>query len=54
LARAVPILTARGVHVDDAARQHILSCSDMATLDLWFNRAIHATSLSEVLAPVSQ
>ncbi len=48
------LLTARGVHVDDAARQLILSCSDVATLDLWFNRAIHATSLSEVLAPPSQ
>jgi len=48
------LLTARGVHVDEAARQHILSCSDVATLDRWFNRAIHATSLSEVLAPPSQ
>jgi len=48
------LLTARDVHVDDAARQLILSCSDAATLDLWFNRAIHATSLPEVLAPVSQ
>jgi predicted transposase YdaD len=48
------LLTARGLHVDDASRQHILSCSDVATLDLWFDRALHATSLSEVLAPVSQ
>jgi hypothetical protein len=48
------LLTARDVHVDDAARQLILSCSDVATLDLWFDRAIHATSLSEVLAPPSQ
>ncbi|HEX8819812.1 MAG TPA: Yae1 family protein [Archangium sp.] len=47
------LLTARGVHVDDASRQHILSCSDAALLDLWFDRAIHATSLSEVLAPLS-
>ncbi|WP_309893592.1 hypothetical protein [Archangium sp.] len=45
------ILTGRGLHVDDASRQLILSCSDVATLDLWFDRAIHATSLSEVLAP---
>ena len=47
------LLTARGVHVDDASHQHILSCSDVATVDLWFDRAIHATSLSEVLAPLS-
>jgi len=48
------LLTARGLHVDEASRQLILSCSDVATLDRWFNRAIHATSLSEVLAPLSQ
>jgi hypothetical protein len=48
------LLTVRGVHVDDASRQRILSCTDAALLDLWFDRAIHATSLSEVLAPPSQ
>jgi predicted transposase YdaD len=48
------LLTGRGLHVDEASRQLILSCSDVATLDLWFDRAIHATSLSEVLAPPSQ
>jgi hypothetical protein len=48
------LLTGRGLHVDEASRQHILSCSDVATLDLWFDRAIHATSLSEVLTPPTQ
>jgi len=48
------LLTARGLHVDEASRQLILSCSDVATLDRWIDRAIHATSLSEVLAPPSQ
>jgi predicted transposase YdaD len=48
------LLTVRGLHVDDASRQHILSCSDLATLELWFARALHASSLSEVLAPLSQ
>jgi hypothetical protein len=48
------LLTARGVHVDDTSRQHILSCSDEDTLDRWLDRAIHATSISEVLAPLSQ
>jgi len=48
------LLAARGLHVDDASRQHVLSCSDVGTLDLWFDRAVHATSLSEVLAPPSQ
>ncbi len=48
------LLTGRGLHVDEVSRQLILSCSDVATLDLWIDRAIHATSLSEVLAPPSQ
>jgi hypothetical protein len=43
------ILAERGVSVDNKARQRILSCTDMATLDLWFKRAITATHVSEVL-----
>jgi predicted transposase YdaD len=46
------LLTARGLHVDPAARQRILSCSDVTTLDRWLDRALHATSLSEVLDDV--
>jgi predicted transposase YdaD len=42
-------LAARGVHVDEAARQHILTCTDVATLDRWFDRSLNATTLSEVL-----
>jgi flagellar biosynthesis/type III secretory pathway protein FliH len=45
----VRILTARGVQADEAARQRILSCSDLATLDRWFDRALNATALSDVL-----
>jgi hypothetical protein len=47
-------LTARGVHLDDAARQRILSCSDVATLDRWFDRSLHASSLSDVLDDLAQ
>ncbi|WNG33670.1 Rpn family recombination-promoting nuclease/putative transposase [Archangium minus] len=43
------ILTRRGVHVDEGARQRILDCTDMDTLDSWFDRALQATTLSEVL-----
>jgi predicted transposase YdaD len=43
------ILTRRGVHVDESSRQHILSCTDGETLDRWFDRALNATTLSEVL-----
>ena len=48
------ILTARGVHVDEAARQRILACTDVATLDRWFDRALNATTLSEVLDDLAQ
>ena len=48
------ILSARGVPVDDASRQRIMSCRDIATLDLWFSRALKATHLSEVLEELTQ
>jgi predicted transposase YdaD len=48
------ILTARGVHVADEARQRILSCTDIATLDRWFDRALNARTLSDVLDDLAQ
>ncbi|MBZ4423274.1 Rpn family recombination-promoting nuclease/putative transposase [Myxococcus sp. RHSTA-1-4] len=48
------ILAARGVHVDETARQRILSCSDMATLDRWFNTSLNATTLSAVFDDLAQ
>jgi predicted transposase YdaD len=44
------ILAVRGIHVDEAARQRILDCTEVETLDHWFDRALQATTLSEVLA----
>jgi hypothetical protein len=43
------ILAARGVHVGDEAQQRILACTDVSTLDRWFDRALNATTLSDVL-----
>ena len=43
------ILAARGVHVGDEAQQRMLECTDLATLDRWFDRALNATTLSDVL-----
>lgn len=43
------ILTARGVRVDEQARQRILNCTDVATLDRWFDKSLNATSLADVL-----
>jgi putative YhgA-like transposase len=48
------ILTARGVHADEASRQRILSCTDEATLDRWFDRALNATTLRDVLDDLAQ
>jgi len=48
------LLTARGVPVDEAARQRILSCSDLDTLDRWFDRALNATTLRDVLDDLAQ
>ena len=47
-------LTTRGVQLDEAARQRILSCSDVATLDRWFDRSLTASSLSDVLDDLAQ
>jgi hypothetical protein len=43
------LLAARGVSVQEEARQRILACTDLALLDRWFDRALNATSLSAVL-----
>jgi predicted transposase YdaD len=43
------VLTARGISVDNTARQHILSCRDLNTLDRWFDQALSATSLADLL-----
>ncbi|WP_375768660.1 Rpn family recombination-promoting nuclease/putative transposase [Archangium gephyra] len=48
------ILDARGVHVGDEARQRILSCRDLVTLDRWFDRALKASTLSYVLGDLAQ
>ncbi|HEY0096562.1 MAG TPA: Rpn family recombination-promoting nuclease/putative transposase, partial [Archangium sp.] len=44
------ILAARGVHVPAEARQRILTCTDLATLDRWFDQALTASTLADVLA----
>ncbi|HZH74594.1 MAG TPA: Rpn family recombination-promoting nuclease/putative transposase [Archangium sp.] len=55
LAEAVlRILAARGVNVADEVRQRILSCTDMTTLDRWFERALNARTLSDVLDEPAQ
>jgi hypothetical protein len=48
-AALLKLLAARGVDVDDSARERIATCRDVATLDLWFERALVATRLADVL-----
>jgi hypothetical protein len=48
------ILAVRGVNVADEVRHRILSCTDMATLDRWFDRALDARTLSDVLDEPAQ
>ncbi|EPX60723.1 hypothetical protein D187_001372 [Cystobacter fuscus DSM 2262] len=48
------VLATRGLYVDEAARQRILTCMELATLDRWFDRALNATTLSDVLDDLTQ
>jgi hypothetical protein len=48
------LLAMRGVRVDSKARERILSCTDLATLGRWFERAARATHISEVLGDLAQ
>lgn len=42
------VLDARGLEVDDAARQQILACKDLAQLKVWLRRAVTAESVQEL------
>jgi hypothetical protein len=43
------VLRVRGITVSDAARERILAQKDLPCLDRWLERAITATSITEVL-----
>ena len=47
----VRILERRGVSVPQEAREQILSCTDIATLDNWLDRALTAAAVSDLFAP---
>jgi hypothetical protein len=42
------ILAAREIAVDERDRQRILACTDLIILDQWFEKALKATSLSDL------
>ena len=39
---------ARGIHLTDEQQTLVASCSDIDQLDLWLNRAVGATSVSDI------
>jgi hypothetical protein len=48
------VLSARRIHIDDVSRHRIISCTDLTTLDQWFDRALSATRLADVFGDLSQ
>ena len=49
-ARAVVrLLERRRILVPDASRERILGCADLELLSCWFDRAVEASSVEEVL-----
>lgn len=48
--KTLRLLDAREIAVPAPARERIRSCTDLETLDRWFDRAITAADVSEVFA----
>jgi flagellar biosynthesis/type III secretory pathway protein FliH len=43
------LLTDRGIAVDEQSETQIRGCTDLATLTRWLKRAVHATSVEQLL-----
>jgi flagellar biosynthesis/type III secretory pathway protein FliH len=48
VAALLEVLDARGLEVDDAARQRITACTDLAQLKLWLRKAVTVRSTQEL------
>lgn len=46
--RLLWLLDGRGVEVPDDVRERVTACTDIAVLETWIDRAVHADRLSEV------
>jgi hypothetical protein len=46
----VMILKRRGLAITDEQQQQIGTCTDLATLDRWLDRALSVTSVDDLLA----
>jgi len=45
------VLDARGIAVDEAAREQIMACTELAQLKLWLRKAVTARSVQELFDP---
>lgn len=45
------VLQARGFAISDSIRERVLSCSDLAQLDQWLDRAVTSDSIAAVFQP---
>jgi hypothetical protein len=52
-AALLEVLDARGLKVDEAARQRILACTEISQIKVWVRRAAIAESVSEIFEPAS-
>ena len=48
--RLLRLMERRGFPMTEETRQRVITCTDMPLLDLWFDRAIDATTLDEIFA----
>ncbi|GGR79182.1 hypothetical protein [Streptomyces eurythermus] len=44
------VLEWRGIPVSDAVREQVLACTDFDQLEVWGQRAVHATNAAELFA----
>ncbi|MGV4985997.1 hypothetical protein ACVB8T_28290, partial [Streptomyces sp. NRAIS3] len=44
------ILEWRGISVPDAIRERVMTCTDLAQLENWAQRAVHASEATELFA----
>ncbi|GHH12300.1 hypothetical protein Srubr_74640 [Streptomyces rubradiris] len=44
------VLEWRGIPVPDAVRERVMACADEDQLDVWAQRAVHATDAAELFA----
>ncbi|MFD7688429.1 hypothetical protein [Streptomyces sp. NPDC059781] len=51
--RLLHLMERRGLSLTEETRQRVTTCADAPLLDLWFDRAIEATTLDEVFAAPS-